>query len=467
MKLTFYNTLTRKKEELVPITPGEIKMYACGPTVYNYIHIGNARPLCIFDILRRYLEYRGYKVTFVQNFTDIDDKIIRRANEEHVDFSEISERYIKEFWTDADGLNVRHATVNPKATENIDAIIHIISTLIEKGYAYEAQGDVYFSTEKFKDYGKLSHQPLEDLEAGARIMVGEVKREPMDFAVWKAAKPGEPAWDSPWGKGRPGWHIECSAMNWRYLGDTIDIHCGGQDLIFPHHENEIAQSECFTGKPFAHYWMHNGYINVDNVKMSKSLGNFFTVRDVAEKYGYEPIRYLLISAQYRSPINYSTDIIEQCISALNRLYTCRDSLDFELKNASDAEHDGDRAIIDGFGKYREQFIDAMDDDLNTADAIASIFELVRDINTNVVGKTPSKALVEGAISVFDELTGVLGLVYNRKTETLDSDIEALIEARTNARKEKNWAEADRIRDQLKEMGIVLEDTAQGVKWHRE
>ena len=462
-----YNTLTRKKEELVPITPGEIKMYACGPTVYNYIHIGNARPLCIFDILRRYLEYRGYNVKFVQNFTDIDDKIIRRANEEHVDFSEISERYIKEFWTDADGLNVRHATINPKATENIDAIIQIISTLIEKGYAYEAQGDVYFSTEKFKDYGKLSHQPLEDLEAGARIMVGEVKREPMDFAVWKAAKPGEPAWDSPWGKGRPGWHIECSAMNWRYLGDTIDIHCGGQDLIFPHHENEIAQSECFTGKPFAHYWMHNGYINVDNVKMSKSLGNFFTVRDVAEKYGYEPIRYLLISAQYRSPINYSTDIIEQCIAALNRLDTCRDSLDFELKNASDAEHDGDKAIIDGFDKYREQFISAMDDDLNTADAIASIFELVRDINTNVVGKTPSKALVEGAIAMFDELTGVLGLVYNRKTETLDSDVEALIEARTNARKEKNWAEADRIRDQLKEMGIVLEDTAQGVKWHRE
>ena len=462
-----YNTLTRKKEELVPITPGEIKMYACGPTVNNYIHIGNARPLCIFDILRRYLEYRGYNVKFVQNFTDIDDKIIRRANEEHVDFSEISERYIKEFWTDADGLNVRHATINPKATENIDAIIQIISTLIEKGYAYEAQGDVYFSTEKFKDYGKLSHQPLEDLEAGARIMVGEVKREPMDFAVWKAAKPGEPAWDSPWGKGRPGWHIECSAMNWRYLGDTIDIHCGGQDLIFPHHENEIAQSECFTGNPFAHYWMHNGYINVDNVKMSKSLGNFFTVRDVAEKYGYEPIRYLLISAQYRSPINYSTDIIEQCIAALNRLYTCRDSLDFELKNAVDAEHDGDKAVIDGFDKYREQFISAMDDDLNTADAIASIFELVRDINTNVVGKTPSKALVEGAIAMFDELTGVLGLVYNRKTETLDSDVEALIEARTNARKEKNWAEADRIRDQLKEMGIVLEDTAQGVKWHRE
>lgn len=462
-----YNTLTREKEELVPITPGEIKMYACGPTVYNYIHIGNARPLCIFDILRRYLEYRGFDVKFVQNFTDIDDKIIKRANEENVEFSEISERYIEEFWTDAKGLNVRPATVHPKATENIDNIIHIISTLIEKGYAYEAQGDVYFSTQKFKEYGKLSHQPLEDLEAGARIMVGEVKREPMDFAVWKAAKPGEPSWDSPWGKGRPGWHIECSAMNWRYLGDTIDIHCGGQDLIFPHHENEIAQSECFTGKPFSHYWMHNGYINVDNVKMSKSLGNFFTVRDVAEKYGYEPIRYLLISAQYRSPINYSTDIIEQCIAALNRLYTCRDSLDFELKNAADAERDGDKAVIDGFDKYREQFIAAMDDDLNTADAIAAIFELVRDINTNVVGKAPSKALVEAAIAIFDELTDVLGLVYNRKTETLDSDIEALIEARTNARKEKNWAEADRIRDELKAMGIVLEDTAQGVKWHRE
>lgn len=462
-----YNTLTREKEELVPITPGEIKMYACGPTVYNYIHIGNARPLCIFDILRRYLEYRGFDVKFVQNFTDIDDKIIRRANEENVDFSEISERYIEEFWTDAKGLNVRPATVHPKATENIDNIIHIISTLIEKGYAYEAQGDVYFSTQKFKEYGKLSHQPLEDLEAGARIMVGEIKREPMDFAVWKAAKPGEPSWDSPWGKGRPGWHIECSAMNWRYLGDTIDIHCGGQDLIFPHHENEIAQSECFTGKPFSHYWMHNGYINVDNVKMSKSLGNFFTVRDVAEKYGYEPIRYLLISAQYRSPINYSTDIIEQCIAALNRLYTCRNSLDFELENAADAEHDGDKAVIDGFNKYREQFVTAMDDDLNTADAIAAIFDLVRDINTNVVGKIPSKALVEAAIAIFDELTDVLGLVYNRKKETLDSDIEALIEARTNARKERNWAEADRIRDELKAMGIVLEDTAQGVKWHRE
>ena len=461
-----YNTLTRKKEELVPITPGEIKMYACGPTVYNYIHIGNARPLCIFDILRRYLEYRGYKVTFVQNFTDIDDKIIRRANEEHVDFSEISERYIKEFWTDADGLNVRHATVNPKATENIDAIIHIISTLIEKGYAYEAQGDVYFSTEKFKDYGKLSHQPLEDLEAGARIMVGEVKREPMDFAVWKAAKPGEPAWDSPWGKGRPGWHIECSAMVHRFLGNTIDIHCGGQDLIFPHHENEIAQSECCNGVPFSHYWMHNGYINVDNVKMSKSLGNFFTVRDVAEKYGYEPIRYLMISSQYRSPINYSVDIIEQCKASLQRLYTCRNNLDFALENATDIVPENAEEIKKQLDSRREQFIEAMDDDLNTADGISAVFELVKDINVNVID-SKSAELIKYAIDLFDELTNVLGLVYNRDTGSLDEEVEKLIEARQNARKEKNWAEADRIRDELKAQGIVLEDTPQGVKWHRE
>ena len=466
--MQIYNTMTRRKEELVPLKPGEISIYVCGPTVYSFIHIGNARPLIVFDTLRRYLEYRGYKVKFVQNFTDVDDKVIRRANEDGCSIRDVAEKYIAEYYKDAEALNVKKATVAPRATEHMDEIISLIKGLIEKGHAYPADnGDVYFAVRSYDSYGKLTGQSIESLESGARIDPGEHKRDPLDFALWKSAKPGEPSWDSPWGKGRPGWHIECSAMNWRYLGDTIDIHCGGQDLIFPHHENEIAQSECFTGKPFAHYWMHNGYINVDNVKMSKSLGNFFTVRDVAEKYGYEPIRYLLISAQYRSPINYSTDIIEQCISALNRLYTCRDSLDFELKNASDAEHDGDRAIIDGFGKYREQFIDAMDDDLNTADAIASIFELVRDINTNVVGKTPSKALVEGAISVFDELTGVLGLVYNRKTETLDSDIEALIEARTNARKEKNWAEADRIRDQLKEMGIVLEDTAQGVKWHRE
>lgn len=463
--MKIFNTLTREKEEFKPITEGEVKIYACGPTVYNYIHIGNARPICVFDVLRRYLEYRGYKVTFVQNFTDIDDKIIKKANEEGTDYKTVSEKYIEEFWKDAKGLNFRPATVHPKATENIDKIIEIVSGLIENGHAYAVDGDVYFSPKTFPEYGKLSHQPLEELEAGARIMVGDIKRDPMDFALWKAAKPGEPYWDSPWGKGRPGWHIECSAMVCRYLGETIDIHCGGQDLIFPHHENEIAQSECFTCKPFAHYWMHNGYINVDNVKMSKSLGNFFTVRDVAEKYGYEPIRYLMISSSYRSPINYSVDIIEQCKASLQRLYTCRDGIDFEIKNAPDGELD--EGVKAQFDKRVEQFIKAMDDDLNTADGIAAVFELARDINTLVVGKGVTKATAEYAAKIFDELTDVLGLVYNRKTETLDEDIDAMIEARTKARKEKNWAEADRIRDELKAMGIVLEDTAQGVKWHRE
>lgn len=460
-----FNTLTRQKEELKTIEEGKVKIYACGPTVYNYIHIGNARPLCVFDILRRYLEYRGYEVRFVQNFTDIDDKIIKRANEEGVTYKDISEKYIEEFWKDAKGLNVREATVHPKATENIDEIINIISTLVEKGYAYEADGDVYFSPKKFPEYGKLSHQPLEELEAGARIMVGEIKKEPMDFALWKKAKPGEPFWESPWGHGRPGWHIECSAMNRRYLGKTIDIHCGGQDLIFPHHENEIAQSECCNGVPFANYWMHNGYITVDNVKMSKSLNNFFTVRDVAEAYGYEPIRYLLISSQYRSPINYSTDIIEQCKASLNRLYTCRDNLDFAAKNAADGEI-GD-SIKEILALRQTQFVDAMDDDLNTADALAAVFELVRDINTKIIAESANKAECEAAAKMFDELCGVLGLVYNRKTQSLDDEVEALIEQRTQARKNKDWATADKIRDELKAMGITLEDTAQGVKWHKE
>lgn len=465
--MKIYNTLTRRKEELKPIKEGEVKIYACGPTVYNYIHIGNARPLCVFDTLRRYLEYRGYNVRFVQNFTDIDDKIIKKALEENSDYKTVSEKYIEEFWKDVKGMNFREATVHPKATENIDEIISIISTLIEKGYAYPVDnGDVYFSPKKFKEYGKLSHQPLEDLEAGARINIGEKKKEPMDFALWKGAKPGEPYWDSPWGKGRPGWHIECSAMVRRYLGETIDIHCGGQDLIFPHHENEIAQSECCNGVPFANYWMHNGYINVDNVKMSKSLDNFFTVRDVAEKYGYEPIRYLMISSQYRSPINYSVDIIEQCKASLQRLYTCRDNLDFAVANGADTIPDNADEIENMLSLRREQFITAMDDDLNTADAISAVFELVRDINTSVIGENASKSLAEFAANLFDELTGVLGLVYNRKNESLDSEIEALIEARQNARKEKNWAEADRIRDELKSRGIILEDTPQGVKWHR-
>ena len=465
--MRIYNTLTRRKEELKTITDGEVKIYACGPTVYNYIHIGNSRPLCVFDTLRRYLEYRGYKVTFVQNFTDIDDKIIKKAIEENSDYKTVSEKYIKEFWTDAKGLNFREATVHPKATENIDEIINIISTLVEKGYAYPVEnGDVYFSPKKFSGYGKLSHQPREELEAGARINIGELKREPMDFALWKGAKPGEPYWESPWGKGRPGWHIECSAMIHRFLGNTIDIHCGGQDLIFPHHENEIAQSECCNGVPFAHYWMHNGYINVDNVKMSKSLGNFFTVRDVAEKYGYEPIRYLMISSQYRSPINYSVDIIEQCKASLQRLYTCRNNLDFALENATDIVPENAEEIKKQLDSRREQFIEAMDDDLNTADGISAVFELVKDINVNVID-SKSAELIKYAIDLFDELTNVLGLVYNRDTGSLDEEIEKLIEARQNARKEKNWAEADRIRDELKAQGIVLEDTPQGVKWHRE
>ncbi|MBQ5904618.1 MAG: cysteine--tRNA ligase [Clostridia bacterium] len=460
-----FNTLTRRKEDLIPLKEGEFKIYACGPTVYNFIHIGNARPLCVFDVMRRYLEYRGNKVNFVQNFTDIDDKIIRRANEEGVTFKDISEKYIEEFWVDAKGMNIREATTHPKATENIEEIIDIVSTLIEKGYAYEANGDVYFSTKKFDEYGKLSHQPLEDLEAGARINVGEVKREPMDFALWKNAKPGEPYWESPWGHGRPGWHIECSAMVRRYLGDTIDIHCGGQDLIFPHHENEIAQSECCNGTPFARYWMHNGFITVDKVKMSKSLGNFFTVRDVASQYGYEPIRYLMISCQYRSPINYSFDAIEQCKASLERLYTCRDNLDFALKNAKDEADANDGEIIALIDAKKDKFIEAMEDDLNTGEALGAIFELVRDINTNISG-VKSKALVEYAIKIFDELMNVLGLLYNRKAASLDDEIEALIEARNEARKSKNWAEADRIRDELKAQGIVLEDTPQGVKWHR-
>lgn len=460
-----YNTLTRQKEELKPITPGEVKIYACGPTVYNFIHIGNARPLCVFDVLRRYLEYRGYQVRFVQNFTDIDDKIIRRANEEGITFSEVSETYIREFWVDVKGMNVREATVHPKATENVAEIISIISTLVEKGYAYEAQGDVYFSPAKFAEYGKLSHQPMDELEAGARINVGEVKKEPMDFALWKSAKPGEPSWDSPWGKGRPGWHIECSAMVRRYLGDTIDIHCGGQDLIFPHHENEIAQSECCNGVPFAHYWMHNGFINVDSRKMSKSLGNFFTVRDVAKEYGYEPIRYLMISSQYRSPINYSIDIIEQCKASLARLYSCRDSLDFALKNAVEEAGTDDDAIIGKLEARRRQFEAAMDDDLNTADALAAVYELVRDVNTHVASGVQSQGLCERASELFDTLCGILGLVYNRAAaQSLDDEIEALIEQRNEARKAKNWAEADRIRDELKARKIVLEDTPQGIKW---
>ncbi|MBQ4613262.1 MAG: cysteine--tRNA ligase [Clostridia bacterium] len=464
--MKIFNTMTRQKEEFIPIEEGKVRLYACGPTVYNFIHIGNARPLCVFDVLRRYLEWRGYEVNFVQNFTDIDDKIIRRANEEGLTFEQVAQKYIEEFWTDAKGLGVRQATTHPKATENIDMIQQIVTTLIGKGYAYvAANGDVYFRTRKFDEYGKLSHQPIDDLESGARIAVGEVKEDPLDFALWKAAKEGEPSWTSPWSDGRPGWHIECSAMARRYLGETIDIHGGGQDLVFPHHENEIAQSECCNGVPFARYWMHNGYINVDNKKMSKSLGNFFTVRDVANEFGYEPIRFFLISSSYRSPINYNVEIIQQGIGALDRLYNCKNAMAFALGNAADG--DADEAFVAQVAARRQQFIDAMDDDLNTADGIAALFELVKDINLMLAPGTATKATVEVGKALFDELTDVLGFCYAREEKAEDDEeIEALIAARTAARKEKNWAEADRIRDELNARGIVLEDTPQGVKWHR-
>lgn len=464
--MKIFNTMTRRKEEFVPLDKNEVKIYACGPTVYNYIHIGNARPLCVFDVLRRYLEYRGYNVRFVQNFTDVDDKIIKRANEEGLSFDEVSKKYIKEFWTDAHGLNFKDATVHPKATENIDEIINIIKTLEEKGYAYAVDGDVYYRTLKFKDYGKLSHQPIEDLQSGARIAIGEKKENPLDFALWKAAKEGEPYWDSPWGKGRPGWHIECSAMNKRYLGDSIDIHCGGKDLVFPHHENEIAQSEAANDAPFAKYWMHNGYINVDNVKMSKSLGNFKTVREIANVYGYEVIRYFLISSHYRSPINYSIDIIEQCQSALDRLYTCRESLDFAIKNAK-SDIDDDEEILKLIASAKDEFIKAMDDDLNTADGIAAVFNLVSTINTEIINKEVSLNVCKKAAEMFDELTGVLGLLYNRKSNDIDDNIEKLIEQRQTARANKDWATADNIRDELKAKGIILKDTPQGVTWTKE
>ena len=464
--MKIFNTMTRRKEEFVPLDKNEVKIYACGPTVYNYIHIGNARPLCVFDVLRRYLEYRGYNVRFVQNFTDVDDKIIKRANEEGLSFEEVSKKYIKEFWTDAHGLNFKDATVHPKATENIDEIINIIKTLEEKGYAYAVDGDVYYRTLKFKDYGKLSHQPIEDLQSGARIAIGEKKENPLDFALWKAAKEGEPYWDSPWGKGRPGWHIECSAMNKRYLGDSIDIHCGGKDLVFPHHENEIAQSEAANDAPFAKYWMHNGYINVDNIKMSKSLGNFKTVREIANVYGYKVIRYFLISSHYRSPINYSIDIIEQCQSALDRLYTCRESLDFAIKNAK-SDIDDDEEILKLIASAKDEFIKAMDDDLNTADGIAAVFNLVSTINTEIINKEVSLNVCKKAAEMFDELTGVLGLLYNRKSNDIDDDIEKLIEQRQTARANKDWATADKIRDELKAKGIILKDTPQGVTWTKE
>lgn len=466
--MKIYNTLTRRKEEFVPIYENEVKMYSCGPTVYNYFHIGNARPFIIFDTVRRYLEYKGYKVNFVQNFTDIDDKMIKRANEEGITVKELAERFIKEYFVDAEGLGIEKATAHPKATENIDAIIELIKKLENNGFVYNVNGDVYFNTKKFREYGKLSQQSLEDLELGARIDVDERKRDPMDFAVWKAQKPGEPAWDSPWGKGRPGWHIECSAMANKYLGETIDIHSGGQDLIFPHHENEIAQSEAANGKPFARYWMHNGFINVDNKKMSKSEGNFFTVRDIAQKFDYEVIRFFMLSAHYRSPINFSSELLEQAQNGLERIYNCVDNLLYLKEHAEDRElSEAEKEFQSKLLEVKGKFIEAMDDDLNTADAIAAIFDIVKEVNSNITANSnSSKEIIEFSHSLIRELGGVLGIAQKKKEDNLDSEIEELIELRQQARKEKNWKLADEIRDKLKNMGIILEDTPQGVKWKR-
>jgi len=462
--MKIYNTLTRRKDEFVPMDKNNVRMYSCGPTVYDYFHIGNARPFIVFDTMRRYLEYRGYKVTFVQNFTDIDDKMINRANKEGITVKELGERFIKEYFEDSHALGIHEATVHPKATENIDAIIDIVKKLIENGHAYEVNGNVYFATKTFKDYGKLSKQPLEELEAGARIDVSEEKRDPMDFALWKAQKPGEPAWESPWGLGRPGWHIECSAMANKYLGETIDLHSGGQDLIFPHHENEIAQSECANCKPFANYWMHNGYINIDNKKMSKSLGNFFTVRDIRKKYDGEVVRYFMLSAHYRSPINFSEELMEQAKTAVERVYTCIENLNFLLESAQDKELcEKCSATLKKLDEYKEKYIACMDDDLNTAGAIGAIFDIVYLANTELSAESP-KSVIEAVLSAIHELGGVLGLFGKKEEKSLDAEVEELIEARNAARKAKDWAKADEIRDKLKEMNIILKDTPSGVQW---
>lgn len=457
-----YNTMSRKKEELLPQQGKQVNIYACGPTVYNFIHIGNARPICAFDVLRRYLTWRGYTVKYVQNFTDVDDKIIKRANEEGSSAAQVAEKYIAEYKTDAHGLNVMDADVHPQVTTCMQDIIDFVKALVDSGHAYEADGDVYFRTASFPEYGKLSKNSMEDLQAGARIGVDERKESALDFAVWKAAKPGEPYWDSPWGKGRPGWHIECSAMSRKYLGDTLDIHCGGQDLIFPHHENEIAQSESVTGKPLANLWMHNGYINVDNKKMSKSLGNFFTAREVAEKYGYEVVRYMMVQAHYRSPINYCVELLDACKASLERLYTCRDTLDRAIANAPAGAANPDSLAL--FDQRKQAFITAMDDDLNTADGVSVLFDLVRDLNTRSNDPATTKDTLTAGAKLFDELTGVLGLLYNRKQgNEIPAQVQELVDARTTARKAKDFAEADRLRDEIAALGYAVKETRQGVE----
>lgn len=459
-----YNTLTNRKEEFVPIEPGKVKMYVCGPTVYNYFHIGNARPFVVFDTLRRYFKFRGYEVKFVQNFTDVDDKIINKAKEEGITAPEVSEKYIKEYFDDAEALGVMKADVHPKVSEHIPEIIDFVQTLIEKGYAYEADGDVYYSTRHFHDYGKLSGQNIDDLESGARIAIGEVKKDPLDFALWKARKEeSEIAWESPWGMGRPGWHIECSTMAKKHLGTTIDIHGGGQDLTFPHHENEIAQSEACNDAEFAHYWMHNGYINVDGKKMSKSLGNFFTVRDIREHYSGDVIRFFLLSGHYRSPINFSDALMEQSKQGYERIATAIETLEFLMANGTDEPIENEADKLTALDKHKEKFIEVMDDDLNTADGIAAIFELVSDINHEVKDGT-SKSYAKEALAKIKELTDVLGVFSQEDEEAgLGDDIQALIDERQAARAEKNWAKADEIRDKLAAMGITLKDTPQGVQ----
>ena len=460
MKL--YNTLTRKKEEFIPIEDNKVRMYSCGPTVYNYFHIGNARPFIMFDLLRNYLIYRGYEVTFVQNFTDVDDKIIKKANEEGISPFEVADKYIAEYFRDADGLGIRRADVHPRVTENIPQIIEFIEELIEKGYAYESAGDVYFDTQKFKDYGKLSRQNLAELNLGSRIEVNEDKRHPMDFALWKSKKEGEIGWESPWSEGRPGWHIECSVMSRRYLGDTIDIHSGGQDLIFPHHENEIAQSEARSGKPFSNFWVHNGYINIDNQKMSKSLNNFFTVREISDEMDLEIVRFFMLSAHYRGPVNYSKELLDQAKAGMTRLYNSKNRMEFLLSMAESGIREEEKANLEKLPEFKKAFIDAMDDDLNTADAITAIFELVSFVNTTAKDES-SKEYIEECLAIFSELTGVLNII--RKKDDVDEEkINELIEKRTAAKKNKDFAESDRIRDELKAMGIELLDTRQGTTW---
>ncbi|HHV19508.1 MAG TPA: cysteine--tRNA ligase [Thermoanaerobacterales bacterium] len=466
--MKIYNTLTRKKEEFVPIKDNKVSIYTCGPTVYDFFHVGNARVFMTFDMVRNYLEFRGYDVTFVQNFTDIDDKMINRANEEDTTVKELGERFIQEYFKDADALGITRADVHPRATEHIGEIIDLIEILVEKGYAYEINGDVYYETRKFKDYGKLSHQNIDELETGARIEPGEKKKDPMDFALWKAQKPGEPAWDSPWGKGRPGWHIECSIMAMKYLGETIDIHGGGPDLIFPHHENEIAQSEAATGKPFARFFMHVGYLNINNQKMSKSLGNFFTVRDILKTYDPEVLRFFMLSSHYRSPINFSQDLMGQAKSSLERLYNALYSMEHLEKAAVDKNlTENDREYLGNLRTNKHKFIKAMDEDFNTADAIASLFDIVREYNMNIDEKSSRKLIVETKEMLLT-LGSVLGLFRKFTEKTLlDEEIEHKIRERQQARKDKDYLLADKIRDELKSQGIILEDTPAGVRWKRQ